>query len=56
MMRLTAVNDEAVALTQATPGSDGDAQPVDVMSRSATVTRAWNLVIDFLPVFFSATL
>jgi hypothetical protein len=55
-LRLTAVNADAVALTQATPGSEGLAQPVDVMSRSATVTRAWKVDVDRLPVFRSTML
>jgi hypothetical protein len=50
------VNGEAVALTQATPGTDGDAQPVEVMSRSATVTRAWKVVVVRLPVFLRTML
>ena len=56
-MALTAVNAEAVALTQppGTPGV-GDVHPVDVMSRSATVVRAWNVDVDFLPVFFNTML
>src|SRR5947208_954825 len=33
------------------PGSDGLAQPTDVTSRSPTVTRAWNVVVDFFPFF-----
>ena len=51
--RLTAVNGELVADTQATPGSEGVAHPVGVIVRSATVTRAWNVVKLGLPVFFS---
>src|SRR4029079_9357760 len=48
---LTAVTGEAVALTQP-PGMPGvgDAHPVDVMSRSATVVLAWNVDVVFLPV------
>jgi len=41
------VKPAAVALTHATPGTDGLAQPTDVTSRSPTVTRAWNDVVDF---------
>ena len=55
-LRLIAVNGDAVALTQATFGTDGDAHPVDVMSRSATVTRAWKVVVAGLPVFLSTML
>ncbi|MGZ4393441.1 MAG: hypothetical protein ACXVRK_15185 [Gaiellaceae bacterium] len=56
-MALTAVNGEAVALTHppGTPGV-GEAHPVAVMSRSATVVRAWNVDVVLLPVFFSTTL
>jgi hypothetical protein len=49
ILGLTAVNPPAVALTQATPGNDGVAQAVVVTSRSLTVTRAWNVVVDVLP-------
>src|SRR2546422_1401076 len=34
----------------------GDAHPIDVMSRSATVARAGNVDVVFLPVFFSTML
>src|SRR5919198_5011301 len=51
--RLTAVNPETVAFTHGTFGSDGDAQPVVVASRSATVVRAWNVVVVFLPLLRS---
>ena len=54
--RLTAVKPDAVALTHGTVGSVGDAHAVLVTSRSATVTRDWNVVVDFLPVFFSTML
>jgi hypothetical protein len=56
-LALTAVNADAVALTQprGTPGV-GDAQPVDVMSRSATVVLAWNVVDVFLPDFLRTRL
>jgi hypothetical protein len=50
------VNGEAVALTQATPGNEGLAQPVEVTSRSATVTRAWKVDVVLLPVFLSTML
>ena len=56
ILALTAVNGEAVALTHhGTPGV-GEAHPVAVMSRSATVVRAWNVDVVFLPVFFSTML
>ena len=57
ILALTAVNGEAVALTQP-PGMPGvgEAHPTVVMSRSATTVRAWNVEVDFLPVFFSTTL
>src|SRR5438093_13705478 len=42
-----------VALTHGTFGSDGEAQPVVVASRSATVVRAWKVVVVFLPLFRS---
>ena len=54
-MRLTAVKGDEVALTHAIPGRVGEAQPVDVMSRSATVTRAWKVALDGFPVFFRLT-
>src|SRR5438067_10520504 len=43
-----------VALTHGTFGSDGDAQPVVVASRSATVVRAWNVVVVFFPLLRSS--
>jgi hypothetical protein len=55
-LRLTAMNAEAVALTQGTTGSVGAEQPVLVTSRSATVTRAWNVVVAFFPVLRNTTL
>src|SRR6266849_5807156 len=57
ILALTAVKGDAVAFTQppGTPGV-GEAHPVEVMSRSATVVRAWNVDVVFLPVFLSTTL
>ncbi len=57
ILALTEVNVEAVALTQP-PGMPGvgEAHPVDVMSRSATVVRAWKVDVVFLPVFFRTML
>jgi hypothetical protein len=55
ILALTAVNAEAVALTHGA-AVVGEAQPVDVMSRSATVVRAWNVDVVFLPVFFKTML
>ena len=50
------MNGEIVALTQATPGTDGEEQPVEVMSRSATLTRAWKVVLVRGPVFLKTIL
>jgi hypothetical protein len=39
------VNGPAVALTHDTPGTDGLAHPVAVMSRAAATTTAWKNVV-----------
>jgi len=46
------VNAPCVALTHGTGGTDGDAQPVAVTSRSATDVRAWKAVVFFLLTVF----